>query len=124
MQALSIDPTAVDWLVNAHHSVKWSLNSHSDIPSVIPTLTTACPPWIGSRGRPLRLREAARLMGFCDARIQWPGGMDNKMWTMMGNTWPVHVVAQIVNAMLAEMGFPDGYPRGWQCSDHAVSLLT
>ena len=115
---------AVDWLVNAHHSVKCSLTGHGGIPLVIPTLTTASPPWIGSRGRLLRLREAARLMVFCDARIRWPRGMEASLWTMIGNTWPVHVVAQVVNSMLVEMGFPDGFPRGWRESEHAGSLLS
>ena len=53
----------------------------------------------------MTLMEAARLMGYLPGEVVWSEN-EADSWRLLGNTWPVFVVAQLLKPMVADLGGP------------------
>ena len=111
-----------DWVVNVHHSAKWSAAAKPS--SVLPSLTVAHGrgPWLGSRGRRLTWQEACRLQGVCPRWLTWPR-RQALVWKMLGNTMSGNVVAEVVEQLLSVISPGTSAADRWTTSAHAATLL-
>ena len=62
------------------------------------------------------------MMGFVSDAITWPHPEAAMM--MLGNTWPLNAIAQLVTPLLSAM-YQDGWlgTNSWPTSSHAAMLL-
>ena len=104
-------PDGEDWIVNAHHSREWAAAA-SKPSTCCPTLTASCRtgPWVGSRGRYLRVPEAARIQGARAAALTWSGCKADH-FKLLGNTMAAPVIAQLV------AGFARALRPAWAVGD-------
>ena len=123
VEARQMDPSTPDWFISTHLSVEWAIGTSSVPDRVVPTLTTAHATgfYLGSRGRYMRIREQARCLGFVSAEMIWPD--PSAAMRLMGNTWPLNVIAQLVQPLLRAMDFDWLHSDSWTRSDHADRLL-
>ena len=123
MLRLGEDPSSPDWFISTHLSVEWSIGATSVPERDVPTLTTAHSAgfYLGARGRHMRTGEQARVLGFVSRAITWPD--PSAAMRLMGNTWPLNVIAQLVSPLLRAMDLGDWLADNWTRSVHAARLL-
>ena len=96
-------PPGRDWIVNVHHSRGWAA-AGSRPTTHCPTLAAACAegPWVGSRGRHLRVGEAARIQGVPAGALTWP--RRGVAFKLLGNTMSGAVVSRLAVLFLSACG--------------------
>ena len=91
---------AGDWVVNTHHSKRWTQEG-SRPASCVPSLTFShsAAPWLGSRGRPMTACELVRAQGLTFADYVWPEDILSVL-RLLGNTMSASVVCRILVRLL------------------------
>ena len=72
------------------------------------------------------VQEQARLLGYVSSSLDWPpGGPQSSVWSMLGNTWPVNVIASLLSIVMRVIDDEswNGGDVSWTQSSHALMLL-